>query len=846
MDEAVSLSIDVEEDVQGNFEHFAKLYKYGHFAEAKTWFDECFGTSSWKESFPLAAELAKLFLEQGEFRGLELLTSDATSLFSGSERRLLSLLHALAQLEVQKELDETERPSDRRASDHARVTGRLAARILEAERKDKGRSDVSADACWFEIRVSILNPQLDSQRLIIPETQLLSTSLRIAQSIKGLALPIPSELKYPPAQESSNDTPNNTSNDSPWSAYRQHFAIALAKNDFASAQELLTPLLSLLDSVQGPQLFQEFTNAVSCWSAEAKAYLSDKPSAISTSDYIMAMEPTWLAMANATAHYCKYLSVKVDQHSSLFPFGRRRKIKEIWRWLHQLRKLLMQLELCDPSVVDSRPGLLYKLQVLDIYRLEGRQHHELHADDVLSSANQQRDVLLERLVREPKIDQPPPVPIHERSKGQLLDLLLQLTTLSSYAGVRWTYPTAADLAWQVCLLLLQSGFIMALMLLILLFPGWMAILFCTLGIHILSRLASYRQGQTTARSRPWEPPDPGLEQQRWAFLAGSFTTTSLFQADLDMIANTFGREVYGIRGWSRGWLVDFLFDYASERLGITSRQTNLAYKYMREVTTDPAVDRVILIAHGAGAVAASQALNNLFLEVSSGHCSKLEFYTFGSMARTMNNPQISETVKESRVEQSDGTFPPVLNLPPERVLKTMEHYCNRYVEPRGVLPKNMLPFLHADKHCASNDPIARMGILEGLERTRDNIQGNVIIFDRANGHLFTQHYLGRLSGTKYPIASSPSTMTYAQEKQSGITGTGSRTGYTLEDNEGLSLVPPPMKVLATRDGELDEHPNPERYPSRLLGYLNGKTPTSLHEDVRSVKIDDGRSEAGSL
>lgn len=99
MDEAVSLSIDIEEDVQDNFETFAKLYKYGHFAEARSWFDNCFGASSWKESFPLAAELAKCLLDQGDFQALARLATEAKHLFYGPESRLMELIQVLADVE---------------------------------------------------------------------------------------------------------------------------------------------------------------------------------------------------------------------------------------------------------------------------------------------------------------------------------------------------------------------------------------------------------------------------------------------------------------------------------------------------------------------------------------------------------------------------------------------------------------------------------------------------------------------------------------------------------------------------------------------------------------------------
>lgn len=121
----MSLSINIEEDVHDNFETFAKLYRYGHFAEARTWFDDCFGASSWKESFPLAAELAKCLLEQGDFEALARLVAEAQHLFHGPESRLMELLKVLAEF---KSLDD--QGLDKSGTRRLRDASTEASRVL--------------------------------------------------------------------------------------------------------------------------------------------------------------------------------------------------------------------------------------------------------------------------------------------------------------------------------------------------------------------------------------------------------------------------------------------------------------------------------------------------------------------------------------------------------------------------------------------------------------------------------------------------------------------------------------------------------------------------------------------
>lgn len=512
------------------------------------------------------------------------------------------------------------------------------------------------------------------------QVQLSSTTLRVAQSLKELSPTLPLVWEHKTQF---------------WDGFRLHFTSALAKRDFTSAQELLVPLLSLLDSAQARQIFQEFTNAVNSWSKEVKSHLDDKWSGNPTSDYILAMEPTWLAMAAAITQYCQYLSVEAANHTSYIPFGKQRRIKEIWLWLHRLGQVLMHLELCNKSVVDSRPGLLYNLQVLNTQRLEGRQHSQADEADIVASAQQQQDMMLERIVEGQRKGSPPTPPTSHKSAGFLLDLFLPLTAGTHLPGeLRWTVSTIRDLLWQLCLIILQVTTFIGLLPVIMIYPGLIAIPVCVSATLILLKLSSLRHGPATTASSMGGQLVPESQAERWVFVSGTFTTASLFQSNVDAVSVLFSRSVFGIQGRRRGWLVDFLQDYASQRFGVSSRQTDLAYEHLETLSTDPTVDRIVLIAHGSGGIAVSQALSKLFLHLGPSYCSKFQIYTFGSMAKTMYNPNLSPI---STASPPNPDIDELADPTPQRAFRTIEHYCNRSVKSWDLPFQPYIVLARADK-----------------------------------------------------------------------------------------------------------------------------------------------------
>lgn len=333
--------------------------------------------------------------------------------------------------------------------------------------------------------------------------------------------------------------------------------------DFASAQGLLTPLLSLLDAAQEKKTFEEFINIVESWSREVRSHFGKGLSANLTSDYVLTMESTWLATAAAIAQHCKLLSAQAATHSSTFSFGYRPRIKEIWKWLSQLRQVLMQLELCDASVVDSRPGLLYNLQVLNTKRLEGHRHTPTYEDDAVASARQQQDLMLERMVEDQRKSTPSTPSTSHKSASFLIGLFCPLVRPESHlrGELHWTVSTFSDLLWQLCLITAQVTTFIGLIPALVIYPGFIAIPVCVSAIFILSKVSTWRQGPATTLSSIAGQGVPESQKERWVFLAGNFTTARIFQSNVDAISLSSSRSVLASRGgdevgwWTSSWIM---------------------------------------------------------------------------------------------------------------------------------------------------------------------------------------------------------------------------------------------------------------------------------------------------
>ncbi|KAL9610406.1 MAG: hypothetical protein Q9167_004889 [Letrouitia subvulpina] len=209
------------------------------------------------------------------------------------------------------------------------------------------------------------------------------------------------------------------------------------------------------------------------------------------------------------------------------------------------------------------------------------------------------------------------------------------------------------------------------------------------------------------------------DDERWLFVNGIATGHSGLQENVDRISLTFGRPVVGIHNESYGFISDLLECLIQRTMSFNSIDVRVTYEYVKAYLSEPAVKKVVLIAHSQGGIIISMVLDHLFSELPTSIISKLEIYTFGSAAAHFHNPVRSNPDPE----QLPSTA--LLGMPPH-CIRHIEHYCNEY------------------------DMVPRWGVLYSIKHLLNNrYAGTVFVHLGASGHFFVQHYLDRL----FPLSS---------------------------------------------------------------------------------------------
>ncbi|KAI4159867.1 MAG: hypothetical protein LQ342_006195 [Letrouitia transgressa] len=207
--------------------------------------------------------------------------------------------------------------------------------------------------------------------------------------------------------------------------------------------------------------------------------------------------------------------------------------------------------------------------------------------------------------------------------------------------------------------------------------------------------------------------------ERWLFVNGIATGHSGLQNNVDRISLTFGRPVIGIHNRSYGLISDLLECLIQRTMSFNSKDVRVTYEYVKAYLSEPAIKKVVLVAHSQGGIIISMVLDHLFSELPSSIISKLEIYTFGSAAAHFHNPALTD--------------PDLERLPSTANFSTLPHYI-RYIE----------------HYCNEYDMVPRWGVLYSIKHLLKNrYAGRVFVQLGASGHLLIQHYLDTL----FPLSS---------------------------------------------------------------------------------------------
>ncbi|EXJ58207.1 hypothetical protein A1O7_05632 [Cladophialophora yegresii CBS 114405] len=339
---------------------------------------------------------------------------------------------------------------------------------------------------------------------------------------------------------------------------------------------------------------------------------------------------------------------------------------------------------------------------------------------------------------------------------------------------------------------------------------------CVVGNQWISGLLNGPRREELFQSHPdcvagdW----PKHEGEKWVFINGVAVGSHWLQSNLDLLAMTFRRPVFGIHNQTRGIIFDVLECIIQRDLSFATTDIRTAYAAILEILQDDKIHKVVLILHSQGGIEGGLVLDWLYDTVAADQLRKLEIYTFGNAANHWNAPVISSGTSRSTTNTSGvGGGTPTeagdsTTSQTRRIVQHIEHYANEgdYVSKFGILhfrPDQARPMANADvpqplpspalpasrnstttvkpktkastspspprasklqtdtesdsvprAHTWSTSPQTPIERNDLQHRAQDNNRFFGKLFKRASsGHMLNQHYLGNLfemEGLDYP------------------------------------------------------------------------------------------------
>lgn len=204
----------------------------------------------------------------------------------------------------------------------------------------------------------------------------------------------------------------------------------------------------------------------------------------------------------------------------------------------------------------------------------------------------------------------------------------------------------------------------------------------------------------------------------------TFPSQHWLESNLKLLATIFRRPVLGIHNATYGILFDVLECVLQRSLGFPTQDVRLAYRTLSEIIADPAVRKVILIAHSQGGIEASMVLDWLYTTHPRPEVAKLEIYTFGNATNHWNCP-------------IDGG---------KRIVQHVEHYANsrEWVARFGVLFfRGLGDHVPLKRSESEFHRLWRRATDSNIDLLRNRFVGKLFLRD-SYGHLLNQHYLGNM------------------------------------------------------------------------------------------------------
>lgn len=188
-------------------------------------------------------------------------------------------------------------------------------------------------------------------------------------------------------------------------------------------------------------------------------------------------------------------------------------------------------------------------------------------------------------------------------------------------------------------------------------------------------------------------------------------------------------------------LIQRSFAYHTSDVRVATASLTLALE-------DPAVTKIVVMAHSQGGLILSLVLDRLYSVLPASLFAKLEIYTFGSAANFFHNPLVKHF--SARVDQDPEAIRRVAKAatdPPALITIADDDAIVDAIDARPEIPNQLI---HTIEHYVNAwDLVPRWGVLYSiLLGTASDYSGRVFVHDHASGHLFEEHYLS----TMFPLA----------------------------------------------------------------------------------------------
>lgn len=205
-------------------------------------------------------------------------------------------------------------------------------------------------------------------------------------------------------------------------------------------------------------------------------------------------------------------------------------------------------------------------------------------------------------------------------------LIIPFRTSNNQAELYLSWEGSRDILLQSWLFLTELVFLLFAPAAVFLLPGGLLLLIVGLACFLNYLVSWPMQGERIIHSKIADDSITSVrkyEHERWLFINGCMTGHRGLQLNINRLSMTFGRPVTGIHNQTYGIIADLLECLVQRCFAFKTMDVRVAYDHTKACLIDPAVSKVVLIAHSQGGIIASLVLDCLYADLPCDIVSKL-------------------------------------------------------------------------------------------------------------------------------------------------------------------------------------------------------------------------------